>query len=1335
MADLQGRKVFKVFNQDFIVDERYNVTKELGQGAYGIVCAATNNQTGEGVAIKKVTNVFSKKILAKRALREIKLLQHFRGHRNITCLYDMDIPRPDNFNETYLYEELMECDLAAIIRSGQPLTDAHFQSFIYQILCGLKYIHSANVLHRDLKPGNLLVNADCELKICDFGLARGFSMDPEENAGYMTEYVATRWYRAPEIMLSFQSYTKAIDVWSVGCILAELLGGRPFFKGRDYVDQLNQILHYLGTPNEETLSRIGSPRAQEYVRNLPFMPKVPFQRLFNNANPDALDLLDRMLAFDPSSRISVEEALEHRYLHIWHDASDEPNCPETFDFHFEIVEDVPEMRKMILAEVQRFRQYVRVQQPQSQMGGPMGQSQSNVPIPDNAGQWSQEDPRPQEASAPHHTQNMGLEEELEGGLDAMHQDLRKLGIATTKLRQQPRAVPCRGYLDRLFQSELRLPTIQQSSSVRPLPKASTSIMATKQQGKYPSSSQLLTTIVKLVPQGDDTDFTRVILLSPSANSVFIGRASKTASKGLVAAPDNAWFDSPIMSRQHGKISVTSSGVVQLQDLGSTHGTWVQNKRLTAKEICDLQDGVRITFGSTVASGPVTYHARSFIVELPASCGQQEPPTSSNFKGSERSGFRVPDDKYESLSDGSEAGDCQIMASHPRTFSVPSSGDEVDDSDDDVDLVNSTSEDFGLPASKSHRLSNAKNPWFIGVKDQPSTTESQAGSAMDPIELDQAPRMVDQLDYDTDEEDEPAKLGKDANINGHSTRVSTPESEIPDTYASMSRSAKQFCASQGETISREMNELPARAPLAEINILSKPTDGGENAQYHLANPSSLASAARDAEGLALNKSELGTTLPADNRHITVTTNTIELHGQPTVDDYESSPEPEQIMDLKKPETQHAEVQLGNRDSPSGGIRSPELVPTPGYMSEDESEDDDSLLESPPARRAAINIVTSEGSQHRPSSLHKSPFPPFDDLFRARSNADELPTLHPTTSINPHSLSDTRPSILKYAFKTDPLYLTNSTSETTRAPSPSDAALARKAPPYPAERQNPLYDGVTPPDDWLDVETHPYMHPWRAPTFNSLQGNGFRSASAYSQNLYDDYMNGMSEFHTHPIEPDEYQQGPFSRNYGSFHSVAVPSTAARRPPSPPAPAPQAPQKSCLVRLKVDAKASNEEDYDLCPNLEEIKSKKVDISSLVNSHTDGGRGLKRKSDLISSEEPVNDCALASSQSSPSTTASEDDLGPHAQVHDTAIAVSNTISQGLISSDTRSLPSNAIGEIVEEGPARKKAKLCPTKAGTVGKVVSGICLGLAGAFAAFIAATPADVWDEALREAVKLA
>lgn len=149
------------------------------------------------------------------------------------------------------------------------------------------------------------------------------------------------------------------------------------------------------------------------------MQKVAFSRLFSNANPDALDLLDKMLAFDPSSRISVEEALEHRYLHIWHDASDEPACPTTFNFDFEVVEDVPEMRKMILAEVQNFRQQVRVQQPQGQQ---MGQSQQpNVPIPDNAKQWSHEDPRPQEASVGQQNHEIGLEQVLQGGLDAMHQ--------------------------------------------------------------------------------------------------------------------------------------------------------------------------------------------------------------------------------------------------------------------------------------------------------------------------------------------------------------------------------------------------------------------------------------------------------------------------------------------------------------------------------------------------------------------------------------------------------------------------------------------------------------------------------------------------------------------------------------------------------------------------------------------------------------------------------------------------------------------------------------------------------------------------------------------------
>jgi mitogen-activated protein kinase 7 len=367
----QNRHSFTALNQTFVVDSEYQFVKELGQGAYGCVIAAKHKRSGEGCAIKKITNINTKRILTKRCLREIRLLHHFRGHKNITCLYDMDIvfDSNGNFNEVYLYEELMEADLHAIIRSGQPLSDAHFQSFLYQTLCGLKYIHSANVLHRDLKPGNLLVNADCELKICDFGLARGYT-PPGSNAppskaagnqGFMTEYVATRWYRAPEIMLSFANYTTAIDIWSVGCILAELLGGKPIYKGRDYVDQLNQILHYLGTPSEDTLRRVGSPRAQDYIRSLPIKPRIPFQTLYPQANPQAIDLLQRMLSFDPAKRISCEEALNHPYLAVWHDPNDEPVCESKFDFSFEEEDSIDGMKMLIVEEVNQFRALVRSQ--------------------------------------------------------------------------------------------------------------------------------------------------------------------------------------------------------------------------------------------------------------------------------------------------------------------------------------------------------------------------------------------------------------------------------------------------------------------------------------------------------------------------------------------------------------------------------------------------------------------------------------------------------------------------------------------------------------------------------------------------------------------------------------------------------------------------------------------------------------------------------------------------------------------------------------------------------------------------------------------------------------
>jgi len=222
-----------------------------------------------------------------------------------------------------------------------------------------------------------LLNSECLVKVADYGLARSIKQKEADDKPVLTDYVATRWYRAPEIMLSFANYATAIDVWSVGCILAELLGGKPIFKGRDYVDQLNQILHYLGTPSEDTLRRVGSPRAQDYIRSLPIKAKIPLQTLYPQANPPALDLLAKLLCFDPAKRISCEDALNHPYLGVWHDPMDEPVCPKTFDFGFEEEESIEGMKQLIVDEVNQFRATVRAQA----RGGSAVRRQDSLPVP------------------------------------------------------------------------------------------------------------------------------------------------------------------------------------------------------------------------------------------------------------------------------------------------------------------------------------------------------------------------------------------------------------------------------------------------------------------------------------------------------------------------------------------------------------------------------------------------------------------------------------------------------------------------------------------------------------------------------------------------------------------------------------------------------------------------------------------------------------------------------------------------------------------------------------------------------------------------------------------
>lgn len=231
------------------VPNRYKDLVPVGSGAYGQVCSASDIQmTHETpkVAIKKLARPFQSAIHAKRTYREMRMLKHMK-HDNIIGLLDVFTPSTslEDFNDVYLVTPLMGADLNNIVKT-QKLSDDHVQFLVYQILRGMKYVHSAGIIHRvsksiekylekilkkcsnlqDLKPSNIAVNEDCELRILDFGLAR-----PTENE--MTGYVATRWYRAPEIMLNWMHYHQTVDMWSVGCIMAEMLTGRTLFPGTD----------------------------------------------------------------------------------------------------------------------------------------------------------------------------------------------------------------------------------------------------------------------------------------------------------------------------------------------------------------------------------------------------------------------------------------------------------------------------------------------------------------------------------------------------------------------------------------------------------------------------------------------------------------------------------------------------------------------------------------------------------------------------------------------------------------------------------------------------------------------------------------------------------------------------------------------------------------------------------------------------------------------------------------------------------------------------------------------------------------------------------------------
>ncbi|KAI6649534.1 hypothetical protein LOD99_6700 [Oopsacas minuta] len=334
----------------FTVDSRYKPDSSIGMGAYGVVCSALDTVTNKQVAIKKLPDPFSRLASAKRALREINILTHFE-HENIICARDF---LRLTGRDIYIKLDLMQTDLQQVINTNQ-LTDEHIKYFSYQMLKALKYIHSGNIVHRDLKPSNILVDENCNIKIGDFSLARDvksqrpdFVCSRADNT--LTEYVATRWYRAPELMMNVGPHTCALDIWSLGCIMAELINGKTLFPGTSYLNELQLILSVTGTPKKPLLERMRQDKVREYIQSLPEQKRTRLSSLFPSAPGECVSLVDKMLLLDPEERCTAETALKHRYLRVHHNPLVEAVCLKHFNFSFEKDFTSPELIKQAALE-------------------------------------------------------------------------------------------------------------------------------------------------------------------------------------------------------------------------------------------------------------------------------------------------------------------------------------------------------------------------------------------------------------------------------------------------------------------------------------------------------------------------------------------------------------------------------------------------------------------------------------------------------------------------------------------------------------------------------------------------------------------------------------------------------------------------------------------------------------------------------------------------------------------------------------------------------------------------------------------------------------------------
>jgi len=286
--------------------DKYTRLYKIGEGTYGVVYKAQDLETKEIVALKKIRLDDGDEGVPGTAIREVALLKELSTHQNIVKLREVAYIK----QRLYLVFEFLDYDLKKYIDAiDAPMDPRLIQSYMYQLLSGINFCHSRRVIHRDLKPGNLLINKEGALKIADFGLARAFGVPLRA----YSHHVVTLWYRAPEILLGADKYSTPIDMWSVGCIFAEMANRRPLFPGDSEIDQLYKTFMILGTPTEQVWPGVGnlpnfngSAFPKWTPRNLrEVVPSLP---------PEGLDLLSQMLQLEPSKRISAKAALKHPYF-------------------------------------------------------------------------------------------------------------------------------------------------------------------------------------------------------------------------------------------------------------------------------------------------------------------------------------------------------------------------------------------------------------------------------------------------------------------------------------------------------------------------------------------------------------------------------------------------------------------------------------------------------------------------------------------------------------------------------------------------------------------------------------------------------------------------------------------------------------------------------------------------------------------------------------------------------------------------------------------------------------------------------------------------------------